>query len=274
MMPLSLCIGGELTIYTSDGVRTYYFRESDPSSTLQDKQKGAEDLRYGNYRKVGEKCIRGCDEEEEPAKVPSILPGKDDGEGLEETNPEKTLSLGISREKASPEEIALIKPSLDKPLVEKPLEVELSPEKTYHETVSGWRSYQDLVQWMENVFSFDWERFEKFEGKLPVPRTPEETFQLRSGIDIDTAMFIKETLNRINLSYKAQIVVVIIRPYVFNHYVCSFKKDDELYIMDYGTPYAEVSGVLGPYSSIEEYKNFYQEQNPTSREIEGISYLP
>jgi len=273
-MPSSSGVAEELTIYTSDGVRTYYFGDSNPPGTLQDKQKGAEGHRYDNYRKVSEKCIRGCDEEEVTTKVTPIMPEKGESEELQRTFTGKAPSVGSSREKASPEEMALIKPSLDKPLVEKPLEVELSLETTYHETVSKWRSYQDLVQWMENVFSFDWERFQKFEGKLPVPRTPEETFQLKSGIDIDTAMFIKEALNRINPSYKAQIVVVMIRPYVFNHYVCSFEKDDELFIMDYGTPYAEVNGVLGPYSSIEEYKNFYQEQNPTSREIEGISYLP
>ena len=93
------------------------------------------------------------------------------------------------------------------------------------------------MKWMEKDFSFDSERYKKFEGTLPIPRTPEETLQLKSGIYIDAAMFSKESLNRINPSYKAQIVVIIVRPNVFNHYVCSFKKDRKLFIMDYGTPY-------------------------------------
>jgi hypothetical protein len=109
---------------------------------------------------------------------------------------------------------------------------------------------------------------------LPIPRTPEKTFQLKSGIYIDAAMFSKETLNRINPSYKAQIVVLIIRPYGFNHYVCSIRKDGKLFIMDYGTPFKEVTGIHGPYSSLDEYKNFYEKHHPMKGEIEAITYLP
>jgi hypothetical protein len=146
--------------------------------------------------------------------------------------------------------------------------------KTYDETVSGWKSYEDLVKWMENDFSFDKERYEKFEGTLPVPRTPEETFQLKSGIYIDAARFLKETLNRINPSYKPQIVILIIRPHGFNHYVCSFRKDGKLFILDYGTPYKEATGVHGPYSSLEEYKEFWEKHRPMKGQIEAITYLP
>jgi hypothetical protein len=148
------------------------------------------------------------------------------------------------------------------------------PGKTYAEAVLQWTSYQDLVKWMERDFSFDVERYKRFEGTLPVPRTPEETFQLRSGIYLDAAMFLKETLNRINPSYKAQIVILITRPSGFNHYACSFRKDGEIFIMDYGTPYKEVTGVHGPYSSLEEYKTFYEKHHPMKREIEAITYLP
>jgi len=146
--------------------------------------------------------------------------------------------------------------------------------KTYDETVSQWKSYEDLVRWMEKHFSFDMERYKKFEGTLPIPRSPEETLQLKSGIYIDAAEFSKKTLNQINPSYKAQIVVIIVRPNVFNHYVCSFKKDGKLFIMDYGTPYREVTGFHGPYNSIEEYKRFYEKYYPEKRHVEGIGYLP
>jgi hypothetical protein len=43
--------------------------------------------------------------------------------------------------------------------------------------------------------------------------------------------------------------------------------------MDYGTPYKEVTGLHGPYDSIEEYKKFYEKHNPEKRTIEGIIYL-
>jgi len=189
----------------------------------------------------------------------------------EKTIPEKDSSERFSPEKTSPEETALLKPPPDRPSREKLPTVTPLPEKTYDETISEWKSYQNLVEWMEDNFSVDIERFKK---TSPIPRTPKETFHLKSGIDIDAAMFLKETLNRINPSYQAQIVVVIIRPNIFNRYVCSFKKDGKLFIMDYGTPHKEVTGVNGPYKSLEEYKEFYEKHHPMKREIEAISYLP
>jgi hypothetical protein len=191
----------------------------------------------------------------------------------EETPPEKTAPVKIAPEKTTSVKTDNVKPPVETPPTDK-IPVKPPPEKTYDETVSGWKSYQDLVKWMENNFSFDKERYEKFKGTLPVPRTPEETFQLESGIYIDAAMFSKETLNRINPSYKAQIVILIIRPYGFNHYVCSFRKDGKLFIMDYGTPYKEITGTHGPYSSLEEYKTFYEKHHPMKGEIEAITYLP
>jgi len=46
-------------------------------------------------------------------------------------------------------------------------------------------------------------------------------------IYIDAAEFSKRTLHQINRSsraYQAQTAVIVVRPSVFNHYVCSFKK--------------------------------------------------
>jgi hypothetical protein len=148
------------------------------------------------------------------------------------------------------------------------------PIGTYSETVSEWKSYQDLVRWMEKDFSFDANRFKKFEGTLPPPRTPEETFKLKSGIYIDAALFTKETLNRINPSYKAKIAVLIIRPYRANHYICSFQNGGKIFIMDYGTPFRGTTGTHGPYDSLEEVRKFYEKHFPVSGRIEAISYLP
>jgi hypothetical protein len=172
-------------------------------------------------------------------------------------------------ESASP-----VKPPPKKTPPERVATVRPSPAKTYAETISKWESYEDLVTWMEKEFSFDAERYKKFEGTLPTPRTPEKTFQLRSGIYIDAAEFSRRTLNQINPSYKAQTVVIVVRPSVFNHYVCSFKKEGKLYIMDYGTPYKEITGIHGPYDSLDEYKKFYENHHPEKRQVEGIGYLP
>lgn len=146
--------------------------------------------------------------------------------------------------------------------------------KSYEATVSNWNSYEDLARWMEKNFSFDQVRYKKFEGTLPIPRTPEETFYLKSGIDVDAAEFLKKTLQRINPSYQPQIVVILVRPNTFNHYVCSFKKAGKLFIMDYGTPYREITGLHGPFRSLEGYKQFYEKRLPEKRQIEGIGFLP
>ena len=144
--------------------------------------------------------------------------------------------------------------------------------KTYDETVSGWKSYKDLERWMEKDFSFDTERFKRFEGTLPPPRTSEETFRLKSGIYIDAAIFAKESLNRINPSYQARIVVILIGRGA-NHYVCSFEKDGKIFIMDYGTPYRTMDGVHGPFSSLEEYKVFFEKNHPTIKKVQAVEYL-
>ena len=194
--------------------------------------------------------------------------------------PEKTSSENVSKEKAfsdktapqkdTPEKGTLRKPSSEKTPKEEIPSVIPFLEKTYDETVSGWKSYEDVVKWMENNYSVDRKRFE---GTPPIPRIPSETFQLKSGIDIDAVMFLRETLNRINPSYQAQIAVVMIRPNVFNRYVCSLRKDGKLFIMDYGTPHKKMTGVHGPFSSLEEYKRFYEINDPAKRHIEAVRFL-
>ncbi len=126
---------------------------------------------------------------------------------------------------------------------------------------------------MEKEFSLDLKRFKTFEGRFPPARTPEETFRLKSGIYVDAAVLAKETLNRINPSYKARIVVIIMRPYGYNHYVCLFNDGGKIWIMDYGTPYKEVTGLHGPYDSLQEYRLFYEKNHPLKRKIEAVTYL-
>ncbi len=144
---------------------------------------------------------------------------------------------------------------------------------SYYETVSTWKSYKEFVRWMEKEFSLDLERFKRWEGTFPPARTPEESFRLRSGIYVDAVVLAKETLNRISPSYNARIVVIIMRPYGYNHYVCSFRDGGKIWIMDYGTPYREVTGLHGPYKSLQEYGIFYERNHPLKRKIEAVTYL-
>jgi hypothetical protein len=146
------------------------------------------------------------------------------------------------------------------------------PPRSYDERVSRWKSYKDVERWLEKDFSFDTERFKRFEGTLPPPRTPEETFKLKSGIYIDAAVFARESLNRIDPSCQAKIVVLLIGGGT-NHYVCSFKKEGKLFIMDYGTPYKMMVGVYGPFNSLREYKVFFEKNHPVIKNVQDITYL-
>jgi len=144
--------------------------------------------------------------------------------------------------------------------------------RSYDQTVSRWKSYKDVQSWMEKDFVLDTERFKRFEGTLPPPRTPEETFKLKSGIYIDAAIFARETLNRIDPSYKAKIVVLLVAGGA-NHYVCSFTRDGKVFVLDYGTPYKTIVGVHGPFNSLEEYKTFFERNHPTIKNVQAITPL-
>lgn len=144
--------------------------------------------------------------------------------------------------------------------------------RSYDEMVSRWKSYKDVQMWMERDFSLDIERFKRFEGTLPPPRTPEETFKLKSGIYIDAAIFAKETLNRIDPSYQAKIVVLLIAGGA-NYYVCSFMRDGKVFILNYGAPYKAIVGVHGPFNSLEEYKVFFERNHPTIKNVQAITPL-
>lgn len=144
--------------------------------------------------------------------------------------------------------------------------------RSYEGTLSKWKSYKDVQAWLEKDFSFETERFKRFEGTLPPPRTPDETFKLKSGIYIDAAIFAKESLNRIDPSYKAKIVVLLITGGA-NHYVCSFMKDGKVFIMDYGTPYKSIVGLHGPFHSLEGYKQFFEKNHPFVKNVRAITSL-
>jgi hypothetical protein len=146
------------------------------------------------------------------------------------------------------------------------------PTKTYDETVSEWKSYKDVAKWMSRHFSYDMEKFKKkysYDNPMPV-RTPPKTFELKSGVCFDAARFAKETLNRIDPSYEAEIVFIYREN--IDHFVCSFKKDGKLYIMDYGASYRRLIGVHGPYNSLEDYKKFVERNGPPDQKVLSVTF--
>ena len=151
--------------------------------------------------------------------------------------------------------------------------------RSYDEEVSKWTSYRDVQIWLGKFFSYDMEKAQKAKltpGKpLPVPvKSPREVYDEKTGICFDAAYFTKETLNRIDPSYEAEVVHIENRPYYKpNHVVCSFKMDGQLYIMDYGVPRKTLRrGLFGPFNSLEEYKEFFIQKHPKITRVNSISF--
>jgi hypothetical protein len=149
-------------------------------------------------------------------------------------------------------------------------------QKNYDETVSEWKSYEDVEKWMKRYFSYDMRRFNesiyewKSFKKPTSVRKPKETFELRSGVCFDAARFVKETLNRIDPSYEAEIVFIVRDTH--HHFACSFRKDGKLYIMDYGATYQSLRGVHGPYNSLIEYRKFLEMNSPVGVKILNVKF--
>jgi hypothetical protein len=143
--------------------------------------------------------------------------------------------------------------------------------RTYDEALLQWKSHKDVAKWM-NWFTYDFKRNEATQYEFAPPRTPQETFRLRSGVCHDAAYFIKKTLDQIDPSYKARIVWIK-NSEAPNHFVCSFEEEGKLYIMDYGTAYPSMVGTWGPFNSLEAYKKFYQNRHPKPRRVEEVRFI-
>jgi len=126
---------------------------------------------------------------------------------------------------------------------------------SYDETVSRWTSYKDVSNWMGTHFNYSLTKWYIVAGKCLngadekkclLVQSPEQTFRWSSGVCYDAAVFDRDTLNRINSNYEARLVRLL-RLDMGGHYVCGFKIEGKLYIMDYGE-------VTGPFESLAEYK--------------------
>ena len=127
---------------------------------------------------------------------------------------------------------------------------------TYKETVAQWTSYKDVANWMEKNFRYDMARSRMVRGWQA--RTPEQTFEMRSGVCQDAAAFARDALNRINPDYDARIIYVKNKLGLPHHWVNAFAMDGKLYIIDYGASnrWSAMMGVHGPYDSLKEYEGF------------------
>ena len=135
----------------------------------------------------------------------------------------------------------------------------------YEQTISGWKSYQEVGEWLQKNFSFDKERQKyiqmrlKKQGPEGVPaRNPATLFSDSKGYCADAANFARQALNKIDPAHNARWVYIKNARGKPNHWVTAFDYEGKLYIMDYGTgiKWKEMQGVHGPYQSLDEYKAF------------------
>jgi hypothetical protein len=155
---------------------------------------------------------------------------------------------------------------------------------TYEETVAQWTSYQNVASWMKTNFHFDYQRAKYWlstRTKLQ-PRTPDQTFKLKSGICHDAAVFARDTLNRIDPKYDAKVLFIINsfglpnhNVATFNHHVATFTMDGKLYIMDYGAggPWGAMNGIHGPYDSLHGYAEFLSSLKLFQFEVGPMKYI-
>lgn len=151
----------------------------------------------------------------------------------------------------------------------------------YDDAVSGWKSYQDVADWLENNFSFSKQRQRKIIKRLRADgpegllvRNPSSLFEDRSGFCGDSSNFAIKALNRINPSYNARWVFIWNDAGRPNHWVTAFDHDGKLYIMDYGTgnKWREMQGVHGPYNSLDDYRNFLASLNIENFEVGKVLF--
>jgi hypothetical protein len=143
----------------------------------------------------------------------------------------------------------------------------LFPPPSWAETYDQWaancRSYKDVAAWLNDNFRYDPDRsgesrtFGKVNKKPSAMKVNEETFRYRTGCSLEASLFARETLNRINPDYRAEIIHLSLdRSPV--HYLCGFYLGERLFVMDYANPEESLLGTHGPFEDLNDYlQKFY-----------------
>jgi len=139
--------------------------------------------------------------------------------------------------------------------------------KPYPQTLNTWKSYKDVSTWMDNNWRFDVSKTKSIVKQIRIngpsagmTKTAEETYNSPSGWCKDGAIFVKETLNKINPNYKAQLIFIENVYGYPHHWVTGFYDKGNLYVMDYsaGPHWSSIMGTHGPYKSLSEYSLFLE----------------
>lgn len=146
--------------------------------------------------------------------------------------------------------------------------------ETYDQWVLNCRSYRDVAEWLNDNFRYEPDRFGESRTSGKAGRKPltmkerEGIFRYRTGCSFEASLFARETLNRINPDYRAEIIHLSLgRSQV--HYLCGFYVGERLFVMDYGNPQENLIGTHGPFEDLNDYlRRFYlKRQRAPSRAI-------
>lgn len=143
-----------------------------------------------------------------------------------------------------------------------------SRAETYDQWVANCRSYRDVAAWLSDSFRYDpgLPRESRTSGKTgrkqPASKEKEEIFRYRTGGSLQASLFAKETLNRINPAYRAEIIHLSPDGSPA-HYLCGFYLGERLFVMDYGNPEESLMGTHGPFENLNDYlRGFYLKRHP------------
>lgn len=151
----------------------------------------------------------------------------------------------------------------------------------YKETVSTWKSHEDVASWLDNNFSFSKWRQQEVQQRLKrrgagglLARNPETLFHSSSGYCVDAANFAIYHLNMIDPAYNARWVFIsndMGRPH---HWVAAFDYNEKLYIMDYGAgpKWNAMKGVHGPYNDLLEYRDYLRTLSLPGMKVGSVYY--
>lgn len=135
----------------------------------------------------------------------------------------------------------------------------------YKDTISSWRSHEDVGKWLDGNFIFDMDRSRTITKRLKAQgpsgllvKSPEKLYKSGYGYCADAAYFAITNINAIDSNYNARWVFVLNSLGRPHHWVAAFNYRNKLYIMDYGAgpKWSSMNGIHGPYNSLDEYRNF------------------
>jgi hypothetical protein len=129
----------------------------------------------------------------------------------------------------------------------------------YEDWLATCKDYKCVAKWSEDNWRYDTGRLKYLlslgKEKKFSTYSPRKTFTTKSGVCMDWAVFAKDSLNRINPSYKAEVLLYYKSdPPAPIHCVTLFTENGKFLVMNYGTVRSDKKmGMWGPYNSLEKY---------------------